>query len=68
MDVEAVYKEAAKVLGRDEVAALCVPLQVVLGGASNLFDTSRRARWFAGAGRHADVVRYEGADAARPAP
>jgi non-heme chloroperoxidase len=47
---------------RDEVAALSVPLQVVLGGASNLFDTPRLARWFAGTGRRAEVVRYEGAD------
>jgi pimeloyl-ACP methyl ester carboxylesterase len=47
---------------RDEVATLSVPMLAVLGGASNLFDTARLGRWYAGSGPHAAVVRYEGAD------
>ena len=47
---------------RDEVAALEVPLLVVLGGASNLYDAVRLCRWFADVVPHARVVRYAGAD------
>ena len=47
---------------RDEAAALTVPLMVVLGGASNLYDATRLGRWYCEAVPHAQVVRYEGAD------
>jgi pimeloyl-ACP methyl ester carboxylesterase len=47
---------------RDEVAALGIPLLVVLGGASNLYDALRLSRWYAEAAPHAQVVRYDGAD------
>lgn len=47
---------------RGEVAALGVPLLVVLGGASNLYDAVRLSRWYAEAVPHAQVVRYDGAD------
>lgn len=47
---------------RDDVAALTVPLMVVLGAASNLFDAVRLGRWFCATVPHAQVIRYEGAD------
>jgi non-heme chloroperoxidase len=47
---------------RDEAAALTVPVLVVLGGASNLYDAGRLGRWYSAAIPHAYVVRYEGAD------
>ncbi|MEO8755985.1 MAG: alpha/beta hydrolase [Casimicrobiaceae bacterium] len=47
---------------RDEAAALTVPVLVVLGGASNLYDAGRLGRWYSAAIPHAHVVRYEGAD------
>lgn len=47
---------------REDVAALPMPLLVVLGGASNLYDAARLSRWYAAAVAHAEVVRYDHAD------
>ncbi len=47
---------------RDDIAAVTVPLLVVLGGASNLYDATRLGRWYADHVPYAEVLRYDGAD------
>ena len=44
------------------LAAVTVPLLVVLGGASNLYDAARLGRWFEDHVPYAEVLRYDGAD------
>ena len=47
---------------RDDIAAATVPVLVVLGGASNLYDATRLGRWYTEHVPYAQVLRYEGAD------
>lgn len=58
----ALWKSLAHKDYRDDIAAVTVPLLVVLGGASNLYDAVRLGRWFAEHVPYAQVLRYEGAD------
>ena len=47
---------------RDDIAAVTVPLLIVLGGASNLYDSAGLGRWYREHVPYAEVLRYEGAD------
>jgi pimeloyl-ACP methyl ester carboxylesterase len=52
-------------IGRDyrvDLATLQVPLLVVLGGDSNLYDAGQLGCWFEASVPHAEVVRYPKAD------
>jgi pimeloyl-ACP methyl ester carboxylesterase len=58
----ALWKSFAHKDYRDDIAAATVPVLVVLGGASNLYDAPRLGRWYAEHVPYAQVLRYDGAD------
>lgn len=58
----ALWKSFAHKDYRDDIAAATVPVLVVLGGASNLYDATRLGRWYTEHVPYAQVLRYEGAD------
>jgi len=58
----ALWKSLAHKDYRDDIAAVTVPVLVVLGGASNLYDATRLGRWYTEHVPYAQVLRYEGAD------
>jgi pimeloyl-ACP methyl ester carboxylesterase len=58
----ALWKSFAHKDYRDDIAAATVPVLVVLGEASNLYDAPRLARWYTEHVPCAQVLRYDGAD------
>jgi pimeloyl-ACP methyl ester carboxylesterase len=56
------WKSCAHKDYRDDIAAVMVPVLVVLGEASNLYDATRLGRWYTEQVPYAQVLRYEGAD------